>query len=225
MEPAANFDPAPALTADPPVAPRGAPSQGEVKRDAIVCAAAAVFLEAGFGAASMDAIARKATVSKATIYSHFTNKHALFGAIVQGRCGTMMSAISGAETAGCSPEARLSAIARQFLDVLLMPGSLPLYRLVLAEAPRFPELGPIFYRSGPDRVAAAIAAYLEEQGRRGILNVADARLSAEQFLGMVLGHLHIKLLLGILPEPPGPEERAHLVATAVSTFLDGHRRR
>jgi AcrR family transcriptional regulator len=201
-------------------------AMAEAKREAIVAAAAEVFLEMGFGAASMDAIARTAGVSKATIYSHFTNKQALFGAIMQGRCGRMIdTAFSAADLAARGPEAALTLIGRQFLDLLLTPGSLPLYRLVLAEAPRFPELGQVFYRSGPDRVAGALAAYLEEQHRRGALKVDDPRLAAEQFFGMVLGHLHIKVLLAILPEPPGPEERARVVATAVATFMDGHRAR
>lgn len=201
-------------------------AMAEAKREGMIAAAAEVFLERGYGAASMDTIARTAGVSKATIYSHFASKQALFGAIVQGRCGRMIdTAFSAADFAARGPEAALSLIGRQFLDLLLMEGSLPLYRLVLAEAPRFPELGQVFYRSGPDRVVAALAAYLEDQHRRGVLRVDDPRLAAEQFFGMVLGHLHLKVLLAILAEPPGPEERARVVATAVATFMDGHRAR
>jgi TetR/AcrR family transcriptional repressor of mexJK operon len=182
-----------------------------------------VFLEQGFGSASMDEIARRAAVSKATIYSHFDNKPALFGAIVQHRCQRTMSAMLAEMTDEPVAET-LTALGRQYLDVLMMPGSLPLYRVVLAEAPRFPELGRIFYEAGPDRCAVALAQYLGALHERRVLNVPEPRWAAEQFLGAVLGQIHIRMLLMVDGEAPGPEERARYVATAVSTFLEGCQR-
>lgn len=208
---------APSSTGRPPA------SAGTAKQDAIIEAAAEVFLEQGFGSASMDEIARRAGVSKATVYSHFDSKPALFGAIVQHRCQRTMSAML-AEMSDQPAEETLTAVGRQFLDVLMMPGSLPLYRVVLAEAPRFPELGRIFYEAGPDRCAAALGQYLAGLHERGVLDVPEPRWAAEQFLGAVLGHVHIRMLLMVAGEAPGPEERGRYVATAVSTFLDGHRR-
>ncbi len=196
---------------------------GSAKQDAILEAAAEIFLEQGFGNASMDEIARRAGVSKATVYSHFESKPALFGAIVQQRCQRTMSSML-AELSDRPVAETLTGLGRQFLDVLMMPGSLPLYRVVLAEAPRFPELGRIFYEAGPDRCAAALAQYLTGLDERGVLAVSDPRWSAEQFLGAVLGQIHIRMLLGVVAEPPSPEERGRYIAAAVSAFLDGHRR-
>ncbi len=198
-------------------------SAGSAKQDAIIEAAAEVFLEQGFGSASMDEIARRAGVSKATVYSHFDSKPALFGAIVQHRCQRTMSAML-AEMSDQPVAETLTAVGRQFLDVLMMPGSLPLYRVVLAEAPRFPELGRIFYEAGPDRCAVALAQYLTDLHGRGVLDVPDARWAAEQFLGAVLGQVHIRMLLMVAGEAPGPEERTRYVAAAVSTFLNGRNR-
>ena len=208
----------PAATGRPPA------SAGSAKQDAVIEAAAEVFLEQGFGGASMDEIARRAGVSKATVYSHFESKQALFGAIVQHRCQRTMSAML-AELGDRSVEETLTTLGRQFLDVLMMPGSLPLYRVVLAEAPRFPELGRIFYECGPDRCAAALAGYLASLHGQGVLLVSDPRWSAEQFLGAVLGQIHIRMLLGVAAEPPSSAERGRYVAAAVAAFLDGHRRR
>ncbi len=199
-------------------------SAGSAKQDAIVEAAAEVFLEQGFGSASMDEIARRAGVSKATVYSHFDSKPALFGAIVQHRCQRTLSAML-AEMSDKPVAETLTAVGRQFLDVLMMPGSLPLYRVVLAEAPRFPELGRIFYEAGPDRCAVALAQYLAALHERGSLDVPDARWAAEQFFGAVLGQIHIRMLLMVAGDAPGPEERTRYVAAAVSTFLNGRRRR
>jgi AcrR family transcriptional regulator len=210
-----------------PAAPAGLTERGpasQAKRDAIVNAAAAVFLEQGYGAASMDEIARRANVSKATVYSHFDNKHALFGAIVGQRCQRTLSTIL-ADMSDRPVEEALTAVGRQFLDVLMMPGSLPLYRLVLAEAPRFPELGRIFYEAGPDRVAIALADYLKKLHERGVLDVPDPRLAAEQFFGAVLGQIHVRMLLGVAIEPPAADERERVVANVVRVFTLGASRR
>jgi TetR/AcrR family transcriptional regulator, mexJK operon transcriptional repressor len=196
---------------------------GSAKQGAILEAAAEVFLEQGFGNASMDEIARRAGVSKATVYSHFENKPALFGAIVQHRCQHTLSAML-TELSDRPVAETLASIGRQFLNALAMPGSLSLYRVVLAEAPRFPELGRIFYEAGPDRCASTLAAYLADLDKRGVLAVADPRSAAEQFLGAVLGHIHVRMLLGVMAEAPAPAERERFVKAAVSTFLDGHRR-
>jgi AcrR family transcriptional regulator len=216
MDPAVKIQ---SSTADLPSGPPATP-----KYAAVVEAAAEIFLEQGFGNASMDEIARRAGVSKATVYSYFDSKPALFGAIVQQRCQRSLPAMLG-EFSDRPVEEALTAVGRQFLDVLMMPGSLPLYRTVLAEAPRFPELGRVFYDVGPGRVAAGLAEYLAAQQRRGLLAIPDPRLAAEQFLAAVLGHIHVRLLLGLADRPPTSAERERAVATAVSTFLDGCRRR
>jgi TetR/AcrR family transcriptional repressor of mexJK operon len=193
------------------------------KRDAILQAGARVFMEQGFGSASMDEVARLAGVSKATIYSHFDSKQDLFGAIITGRCEAMIPVIAAL---GDQPPAEaLRIIGRQFLDLLMSKGPLSLYRVVLAEAARFPALGRTFYTSGPDKVANALADYLARQHKGGTLDVPAPRVSAEQFFGMVLGQIHVRLMLGISETAPGPDERGRIVELAVRTFLDGVARR
>src|ERR1700681_2266757 len=58
---------------------RGEPG---AKAETILAAAERAFLASGFGAVTMDRIAREAGVSKATVYAHFTGKEALFGAVI-----------------------------------------------------------------------------------------------------------------------------------------------
>jgi TetR/AcrR family transcriptional regulator, mexJK operon transcriptional repressor len=195
------------------------------KREAIVAAGAKVFMEQGFGSASMDEVARQAAVSKATIYSHFESKHALFGAIVTGKCQAMIPAIAHGAFDDRPPAEALTAVGRRFLDILLNSEALPLYRVVIAEAARFPELGRAFYESGPNRVADALAAYFARQQARGALDLPDPRLAAEQFFGMVLGHNHLRTLLAIVPGAPADAERDRIVASAVRLFLYGAARR
>lgn len=190
------------------------------KRDAIVHAAAEVFLESGIAAASMDEIARRAQVSKATVYSHFESKHALFGAIVDSRCHALAPSVDMRWTE-LPPATALTQVGRAFLDVMFMPGSLPLYRIVLAEAPRFPELGRVFYETGPKVICASLADYLAARTRDGVLAIEDAAFGAEQFFNLVIGMSDMLALLGIKPEAPTNQERDAMVARAVRVFLHG----
>ena len=52
------------------------------KAEAVLAAAERAFLAGGFGAVTMDAVAREAGVSKATVYAHYGSKEELFGAVV-----------------------------------------------------------------------------------------------------------------------------------------------
>lgn len=203
---------------------RAPSASAQAKRAAVITAGAAVFLEQGFGAAAMDEVARRAQVSKATIYSYFSGKQALFEAIIGERCASMIPATFAAELADLPPEDALRVIGERFLGALLSPDALPLYRVVLAESPRFPELGEGFYRNGPARIAGALAEYLAGQQAKGVLAFADVRLAAEQFLGMVLGHMHVRMLLAVSPAP-SQEAIARAVGQAVRIFVDGARDR
>jgi len=106
------------------------------KRAAVLAAAAEVFLEAGVEAASMDEIARRAKVSKATVYSHFESKHALLTSIVHERCKAMLPALSSPEFGELPLEEALFAVGRRFLDLMFSKLAMPLYRVVLAEVAR-----------------------------------------------------------------------------------------
>src|ERR1700737_1651174 len=67
------------------------------KAESILAAAKRSFLAAGFGAVSMDAIAREAGVSKATVYAHFAGKEELFGAMIGRECERYFARFSAGE--------------------------------------------------------------------------------------------------------------------------------
>lgn len=206
----------PAIAAPPE--PAGATGENP-KRAAILEAAAAVFLEGGVEAASMDEIARRARVSKATVYSHFDGKHALLRAIVHGRCRGLMPAMNSAAFAALPPEQALTLVGRRLLDLMFEPDAVALYRVVLAEAARAPELARAFYENGPDRVAGELAEYLRAQHAAGALRAPEPRLAAEQFLGAVVCQSHLRQLLSIATVPQGDAARSAQVQAAVALFL------
>lgn len=190
--------------------------RGDRRRALILDAAIDVFMEEGYAGASMDRIVQRAGGSKATLYRHFSSKADLFAAIIETLVAQMTAPIDhrGVSATG-GLAATLTAFARTYLDVLLEPRSLALYRMVMGEGARFPDLGRVFFEQGPGRVAAQLADYLRhcELGRA----TAPVELLAREFLSLVRADLHLRALLGV--EIAGPEARAQAVSRAVTLFV------
>src|SRR5260370_7766636 len=119
------------------IVPRRVAGRGEPggKAETILAAAERTFLASGFGAVTMDAIAREAGVSKATVYAHFTGKEELFGAIVARVSERRFGGFSAEALDPVDIEASLTPIARRFLAPLLSPEATPLHPPLLAHVP------------------------------------------------------------------------------------------
>lgn len=187
----------------------------------ILEAASDLFLRDGFGAVSMDAVAREAGVSKATLYAHFESKDRLFAALVKRECGLLFGQGVDHGLDGLPPAEGLTLIGRRFVSLLMSPKAVAGHRIVVAEAARFPELARSFYEAGPGPTIARVARYIIALNAAGLLKVPDPALAAEQFLGMLKSHLHLRLLLG-MQTAPSPEDLERLIAAAVHLFVRGY---
>jgi TetR/AcrR family transcriptional repressor of mexJK operon len=192
------------------------------KKLAVLRAALRLFLEQGFGATSMDAIAREAGVSKATLYAHVKSKEELFAAITT-TCAEQMLAAQTAFEHELDIRAALLRFAREHVALLLSPEGTAMYRIVIAEAPRFPELGRAFYENGPAIRLSALTKYLQQADIAGALKVDDATLAAGEFVGMLGGMVHLRAMLGHADEITAAEQET-LAEHAVDTFLRAYRR-
>lgn len=187
------------------------------KAEAILSAAERSFLARGFGAVSMDAIAREAAVSKATVYAHFADKAALFGAVI-ARLNERFGGFSADALDPDAVEASLTTIARRFLELVLSPEAIALNRIIIAEVTRFPELGEAFWHAGPARTRTQIEAFLRRATLAGTVNVPDPRQAAEQFAALARGEIHLRQLLR--PEGEvGAKAIAAAASSAVHVFL------
>jgi AcrR family transcriptional regulator len=188
------------------------------KAESILAAAKRTFLAAGFGAVSMDAIAREAGVSKATVYAHFNGKEELFGAVIGRECERYFARFSAGELDPCDVRASLSVLGRRFLELLLSPDGIALYRIILGEVTRFPKLGELFWRAGPERQRVQIEAFLKSAVASGTLALADTRLAAEQFVSLVRGDVQLRHLLRL---EANADQRGvgAAVEGAVATFM------
>jgi AcrR family transcriptional regulator len=198
----------------------GTRATGNEKADRILAAARTLFLQHGYGETSMDAIARHAAVSKATLYSHFDSKAALFAALIVMECRRLSDAIGG--RALDQPDIRdaLLEVAHDVNNLLCTGEGLTMYRIVVAEVPRFPELGEVFYNSGPTIMIDRIANILSRAADRGLLEIVDPRIAAIQFISLIRGELHLTSVLGLKKASKNP---ADYIEASVDLFLAGCR--
>jgi TetR/AcrR family transcriptional regulator, mexJK operon transcriptional repressor len=208
----------PAATARPaPGRPKDA-----AKHDGIVRAATALFMKDGFTLTSMEAVAKKADVSKITIYSHFANKEELFKAVIQRRCDKLAMPQCYLAHADKPVHETLSHIATNFTALIYSPDSIHLQRIIQSEATRQPQVVKIFYEAGPKRVKEAFGQLLEEWNRRGALAIPDITRATEQFFSLLKGERLSRTMLKLVPRPTPAEQAAHVKAT-VDFFLAGYR--
>lgn len=195
-------------------------TRGKVGRAALIGAAADLFFEQGYAATSIDAIIERAGGSKRNIYSEFGNKEGLFTAIVTENAGKAVAALAVEETDGRDLRTMLTAFGTRLMDIYMSPALLGVYRIVVTEYARFPDLVRTFYEQGPGRAAARLAEVLEEARKRGEFRTGDCAGAADHFVGMIRGNLHLQVVLGLRPAPDAQEAQA-VIRSAVDLFLHG----
>lgn len=188
------------------------------KAESILAAAKRAFLANGFGAVSMDAIARDAGVSKATVYAHFVGKEELFGAVIGRECEHRFDDLSVSELDPREAHTSLTMLGRRFLDFILSPDEIALHRIILGEVTRFPALGEVFWRAGPERNLAQIEAFMRNATAAGSLAFPDMRIAAEQFVGLLRSKIQLLYLLRLESEL-GQPTIGEVVENAVDTFI------
>lgn len=193
----------------------------DAKRRAILDVARAAFLRHGFAATSMAAIAAEVGGSKGTLYGYFPSKAALFSAVLHSESEEHMGPAMATLGGDGSPREVLTVVARALIAFLLLPQVVASWRLAVAEAGRFPELGRAFYEHGPRRGEDNMAAWMAAQIAAGRLRPAPPRWLAQQLLRLCQVGPYLEALCGI-ERAVTPEELDALAAFAVDTFLRAH---
>lgn len=190
-----------------------------LKRRQILEGARLTFAELGYDRASVDLIAARAGVAKATVYSHFDDKRALFLVSFSEEADAVREGFrrSLLETGG-DPVVSLRRAGEKLVRIFVSPTFVSLYRHTAAEADRFPGVGATFFARGPDVVYGAVADWLKRWEALGVLRLDDARSAAVQFVLLCQGDLVIRAQLGLLHRPSAAEVR-DTVRRAVRTFL------
>ncbi|MGX7706205.1 TetR/AcrR family transcriptional regulator [Methylobacterium sp. Gmos1] len=203
--------------------------EAAARRDArLIAVATQLFMEHGFDATSIDAVAQGAGVSKPTLYARYRDKRALFAAVLEERIREWLAPLSAAAEAQAAERepreagAVLDALSRILLARAQAPGAAALNRCIAAQALRFPDLARLAYEEGWLRGVRAVAHLLAVLDAQGQIAVEDPEIAADLFLNLVLGKASRQALYGIAVDPAAQETRRR---AAVALFLAGVRRR
>ncbi len=187
------------------------------KYDQVIGGARDVFMREGYEGASVDEIARDAGVSKATLYSYFPDKQHLFLAVLQEECQEQSEIELLMEGGDMSVRDTLCFICSTLITFVTSPFGQDMFRVCVAEAKRFPELGQAFYESGPKRWNRKIGQFLSSPRAREELEVEDPMLAADQLAQLCRTDLMIRVLFGI-GEGPNDDDIARIADEAVEMF-------
>ncbi|MBL7496956.1 TetR/AcrR family transcriptional regulator [Frankia sp. CNm7] len=187
----------------------------EQKRAAITEAATRLFLDSGYDGTSLAKIAEAAGVSKATLFKQFPTKAALFDAIVTESWKVEDESELHPPTGDLRQG--LTTIGRRYVALLTRPGMAALFRIVIAELPRFPELGETHFSRGKMPYFDSVRRYLDAEHAAGTATLEDTELATTQFLGMISNHVFWPRML--LPRwAPDEASMARVVDEAVLTM-------
>lgn len=159
---------------------------------ALVSAAATVFGEYGFLAATMDQICAEAGVTRGTFYEHFASKAEVFGAVLDDLVSRLTRAVIGVdlEPDAPPPEIQLTGNLLRVLDVLLADPAVA--RLLLLEAGQEPQVhGQV--RALHDFVRGMIRQALWDGRAVGLVRHLDAEVASHALLGAILAVMAARL--------------------------------
>ncbi len=177
-----------------------------------------MFLAHGYRNVSMDKIAQAAPVSKATLYKHFNSKNDLLAAVIYELCESLLQTLTQVTIESDDVENNLTKIAASAVELIFAEDALAIYRLIIAESPDFPELGQLFYQSGPQAALTQLEDYFRRLNADGQFNITDPVFAADAFFSMLKGDLHLRCLLTKTLRPSAAEKN-RLVSQVVTFYL------
>ena len=152
----------------------------------------------------MDDVAARARVSKMTVYRHFGSKEDLFAGLITDLCGRIVDADLQSAFEHDEPYEALRRYAARMIEIVFASDTVELHRIVIAESKRFPSLGRFFYASGPQVCIDALVVYFQRHRGDPRFRIDDPMRAAEEFLELLRGYAHLRVLLKI---ESGPSQR------------------
>jgi len=198
------------------------------ERPGEICAAALeVFAEKGFAAAKLDEIARRAGVSKGTLYLYFKDKEQLFRAVVRDAVVPNVENLRTALIQTGLPFAELVRLfLAQFVEITNRVPVGAVAKMVISESRNFPELAKVWHDEVVSKALGTVTALIEMAQARGEVRAGDARLHTFTLMGpMMMGIIYRETLEPIGGEPLdlGALARQH-VETVLAGLLVGEAR-
>ena len=153
----------------------------------IISAALEVFADRGFAATKLEDVARRAGVTKGTIYLYFENKEALFKALIRQ---TIVPVIAqGEELAKSFPGSARELFERLVREYWRLVGETSLVgipKLMMAEANNFPELARFYYEEVVTRGHRLMASVIERGIKAGEFRPVNVAVATKLAMAPVM---------------------------------------
>jgi TetR/AcrR family transcriptional regulator, mexJK operon transcriptional repressor len=147
-----------------------------------------------------------------------TSKEGLFEAVVRQKCSDVVLAIH--VDASGSLEQQLTEIGHSFLAMVLSPPILEFHQLMVSIGRTFPEIGRLFYKTGPDSAYRLVASWIAKNQKDGRIVDEDPHRLAVLFLDMLIGEHQLGLLTSV-QRAVRQDKIDETVRVAVKVFLRG----
>jgi len=196
------------------------PGQIDVaKTEAILDAAVEVIGERGLSA-PMEEIARRAGVSKQTVYNHYGSKAELMRALMNRRVEAITASLREPGAID-NPTETLEAYARSVLETVITSKSYSMMRVIMLGSGEMPDVANEVFEAGPLSARRQLAEFLKTETELGRMKVENFDQAAEFFSGMVMGHSQLRSLLR-LPSDKTPDEYGRLAREAAVRFMKAY---
>ena len=201
-------------------APQDTKPRWERRKDArpqeLLASALEQFVERGYAATRLEDVAKRAGVSKGTLYLYFTNKEELFKAVVRD---TIVRTIGEAEqdAAGFDGHSAelLRAILMKWWDQICSTNLAGITKLMLAEGNNFPELAQFYNEEVVKRGSSLFTSVLERGIARGEFRPVDPAVMTQVLIAPVM--MLMMWTLSFMPTCEMPAIDPHAF---MDTFID-----
>ena len=176
----------------------------EARPGEIVDAALAVFAEKGFAVAKLDDIARRAGISKATLYLYFETKEDIFRAVATKAVASLLEALESPAEGSDAPFTELAPTLLSLAARMMSSERLPaIARIVIGESRNFPDLARIWHDDVVSRVMGVVTAIIARAQARGEVAPGDPRLHTFSLMGpMVMAMLFREVFVRVNANSP-----------------------
>ncbi len=128
-----------------------------------------MFADRGYAAARLEDVAARAGIAKGTIYLHFADKRTLFMELARGAAAPMFERIGALSASNAPIDQLLRTMVEQFREQVLGTRRKEVFRLVITEGARFPEIAEFYHREIISRMVPPLRALLTRAHERGEL--------------------------------------------------------
>lgn len=188
------------------------------RREEILDTAIQVLSERGYRDASMLEVARRTSASKETLYAWFGDKRGLYEAVIRRNAQAVQVVLARHLESEAPTDLVLVDFGRALLQLLLGDSAVAINRAAISESRTDPSLAQTLGGAGREATLPSFVRFLELRRKRGALRIDTTSQAVEDFLGLLIGDIQIRRLLGLLEAPRKAQIEAR-AARAAKNFL------